>query len=75
MVDFMKDDLDPSRLSTAECVLLAEQLWEQARAHPEAVPVTPAQLDEIHRRLDALESGQMSPGEPWELVRDRLFRR
>jgi putative addiction module component (TIGR02574 family) len=71
----MKGDLDPSRLRIAECVLLAEQLWEQARAHPEEVPVTPAQFDEIHRRLDAFESGQMPPGEPWELVRDRLFRR
>lgn len=71
----MTHDDDPSRLSTAECVLLAEQLWEHARAHPDEVPVTPAQLDEIHRRLDALESGEMPPGEPWELVRDRLFRR
>lgn len=75
MVDSMKDDVDPSRLSAAECVLLAEQLWEHARAHPEEVSVTPAQLDEIHRRLDARESGKMPPGESWELVRGRLFRR
>ena len=71
----MKDDIDPSRLRTAECILLAERLWEQARAHPEAVPVTPAQLDELHRRLDAIASGTMPPGEPWEIVRERLFGR
>ncbi len=71
----MNPEIDISQLSPAECILLAEQLWEQARAHPEAVPITPAQLEELNRRLDALESGKMPPGEPWEVVRDRLFRR
>ena len=69
------DDIDTSHLSPAEYILLAEQLWEQARAHPEAIPVTPAQREELDRRLDALETGSMPPGESWEVVRERLFRR
>jgi putative addiction module component (TIGR02574 family) len=71
----MKDEIDTSHLSPAECILLAEQLWEQARAHSEAIPVTTAQREELDRRLDALETGKMSPGESWEVVRERLFRR
>jgi putative addiction module component (TIGR02574 family) len=71
----MTQELDISRLTPAECISLAEQLWEQARAHPEAVPVTQAQLEELHRRLDAIEAGNMPRGEPWESVRDRLLRR
>ncbi len=71
----MKAGIDISHLSTTECILLAEELWEKARTHPEAVPVTPAQVEELNRRLDALEAGKMPPGEPWEAVRDRLFRR
>jgi putative addiction module component (TIGR02574 family) len=43
--------------------------------HPDAVAVTGAQRDELKRRLDALEFGEMSPGESWDIVRDRLFRR
>ncbi len=71
----MSTEFDISSLSPSECILLAEQLWEQARAHPEAAPITDAQRAEIKRRLDALDSGEMPPGEPWEVVRERLFRR
>jgi len=71
----MKPEIDISQLSPAECILLAEQLWEQARAHAEAIPVTPAQLEELNRRLDALNSGTMAPGEPWEVVSERLWGR
>jgi len=58
----MTADFDISQLSPAECILLAEQLWERARNHPEAVPVPPEQLEELHRRLDAYERGEMPPG-------------
>ncbi|HEX4138975.1 MAG TPA: addiction module protein [Candidatus Methylacidiphilales bacterium] len=71
----MLPDFDINSLSPSECILLAEQLWEHARAHPEAAPLTPDQQVELKRRLDALDSGDMPPGEPWEIVRDRLFRR
>jgi putative addiction module component (TIGR02574 family) len=71
----MITDLDISRLSPAECILLAEQLWERARNHPEALPVPPEHLQELNRRLNALDSGEMAAGEPWEVVRERLWRR
>jgi putative addiction module component (TIGR02574 family) len=71
----MPIDFDLSVLSPSECILLAEQLWERARTRPEAIPVTDAQRDELNRRVDALGSGEMPPGQPWESVRERLFRR
>jgi putative addiction module component (TIGR02574 family) len=71
----MSIDPDINGLSPAECILLAERLWEQARIHAEAVPITDAQRDELKRRVAALDSGEMAPGEPWEAVRDRLFPR
>ncbi len=70
----MKPDLDISQLSPAECILLAEELWDRARAHPEAIPVPPEQLAEIERRIAAIDRGEMGPGEPWEVVRARLWR-
>jgi hypothetical protein len=54
--------------------LLAEQLWERVRNHPEALPVPPEHLHELNRRVQALDSGAMVPGESWEVVRDRLWR-
>jgi putative addiction module component (TIGR02574 family) len=57
----MKPEIDISQLSPAECILLAEQLWERARNHPEAIAVTEAQLTELDRRLDAFKGGEMPP--------------
>jgi putative addiction module component (TIGR02574 family) len=64
----MNPNIDISQLSPAECILLAEQLWERARSQAGAVPVTEAQLAELNRRLDAHERGEMPPGTPWEEV-------
>ena len=69
----MKPDIDISQLSPAECILLAEELWDRARNHPEAIPVDPEHLAEINRRVDARDSGTMRPGEPWEVVRTWLW--
>jgi putative addiction module component (TIGR02574 family) len=66
---------DPSTefddLSTAEQILHVQELWDRIAAKPDDVPVTPAQLDEIRRRL---ESHRENPeaGSSWEDVRDRL---
>lgn len=59
---------DFSQLSPAEAILLAEQLWDHARNHPEAVPITDAQMSELNRRLDASHRGELPPGESWEEV-------
>lgn len=69
----MANEFDISHLSPVECILLADQLWEQARAHAEAIPVTAEQVEELHRRLDALDGGKMEPGEKWDIVRERLW--
>ncbi len=71
----MTQGIDISSLSPAECILLAEELWQRARSHPDALALTPAQQEELHRRLDALESGAIRPGESWEAVRQRLWGR
>lgn len=63
------DSFDFSDLSPAECILLAEELWDMARNHPEASPVTPAQLSELQSRLAALEAGKLAPSQPWEDVK------
>jgi putative addiction module component (TIGR02574 family) len=71
----MKSGIDISQLSPAECILLAEELWERARNHPEAILVDPEHLAEINRRIEARDSGTMEPGESWEAVRARLLGR
>jgi putative addiction module component (TIGR02574 family) len=71
----MSTELDISRLSPSKCILLAEQLWEHARTHPDAVPITDAQSTELKRRVAALDCGEMPPGDPWDAVRERMFRR
>jgi putative addiction module component (TIGR02574 family) len=69
----MKPDLDISQLSPAECILLAEELWDRARANPEAIAVPPEQLAEIAHRIAAIDRGEMGSGELWEVVRARLW--
>jgi putative addiction module component (TIGR02574 family) len=69
----MIPDIDISQLSPAECILLAEELWERARAHPDALPVPAEHLAEIERRIAAIDSGAMASGESWETVRTRLW--
>jgi putative addiction module component (TIGR02574 family) len=68
----MNRDIDISHLSPAECILLAEQLWEKARAHSEAAPITVAQQEELGRRLDALERGELPPAETWDDIQAQL---
>jgi putative addiction module component (TIGR02574 family) len=61
-------------LSSAERILLVEEIWDRIAAEPESVPVSPAQRAELDRRLDAL-SIQQDDGRPWAEVRDELLRR
>jgi len=68
----MTQEINIENLEPAECILLAERLWEKARNHPDAIPVTEAQMAELNSRMDAIESGKMPPGESWEEVRRRL---
>ena len=64
--------VDISRLSPAECILLAEELWEKARLHPENIPVSDAQKQELARRWAAFEAGEM-PTLTWPEAKRRLL--
>jgi putative addiction module component (TIGR02574 family) len=67
--------LDFLSLSVAERIQLAEDIWDSiATENPEAVALTPAQLQELQARLDAHEQDP-STAVPWEQVRSELFQR
>lgn len=68
----MARDIDISHLTSDECIELAQQLWDKARAHADTLPASAAQLEELRCRIDAQESGELPPPEPWEAVKARL---
>ena len=61
--------VDIEHLSPAERLKLIELLWDSLA--DEDVPLTEAQREELHRRLDALDAEGPS-GVPWEQVRDEM---
>jgi putative addiction module component (TIGR02574 family) len=67
-------DIDFSTLSPAECILLAQELWDRVHADTQTLPMPPEQRTEIERRLAAVNDGTM-PVYPWEDVRQRLLNR
>jgi putative addiction module component (TIGR02574 family) len=63
------------KLSVAERIQLAEDIWDSIPAEdPAAVPLTPVQLQELQARLDAHERDPSS-AVPWEQLRSELFQR
>ena len=60
-------------LPAKERVELAQQIWESVVEHPETVPLTPAQREELERRWKAFELNP-DEGEPWEDVKRSLAR-
>ena len=67
-------DLDISKLSVAERIQLAEDLWDSVAAETGELPLPEAQAAELDRRLAELERDPES-GESWALVRERIARR
>ncbi len=65
---------DISRLSVAERIQLAQDLWDSVAAETGDLPLTEAQVAELDRRLAAL-ARDPDAGEPWEVVRARVERR
>ena len=41
------------QLSSSQKLLLVSELWDDLAAHPEQVPVTPEQMAELDRRMEA----------------------
>jgi putative addiction module component (TIGR02574 family) len=61
--------VDFSHLSISERILLAEEIWDSIGNQTEKVPAPSSHLEELHRRLDALECGDLPPAESWEDVK------
>jgi putative addiction module component (TIGR02574 family) len=68
----MTRDLDISRLTPAERIQLAEDLWDSLADDAEALPLTPAQREELDRRLAAADRGEVSYS-TWPEVKSRLL--
>jgi putative addiction module component (TIGR02574 family) len=67
-------DLDISKLSVAERIQLAEDLWDSVAAETGELPLSEAQLAELERRLADL-ARDPTGGEPWADVRGRITER
>jgi putative addiction module component (TIGR02574 family) len=65
---------DFSNLTPDERIQLAEDLWDSLGQDAGAVPLTEAQARELDRRL-AEYRADGDPGEPWEVVMERLEQR
>jgi len=67
-------DLDISKLSVAERIQLAEDLWESVAADTGDLPLSATKKAELERRLADLERDP-GAGEPLEDVRARIEKR
>jgi putative addiction module component (TIGR02574 family) len=67
-------DFDIGKLSIAERIQLAEDLWDSVAAETGELPLTEAQVAELDRRLAEL-ARDPDGGEPWEAVRGRVEQR
>ena len=64
-------DLDISKLSLAERIQLAEDLWDSVAAETGGLPLTEAQAAELDHRLDQV-ARDPEAGDPWEVARGRI---
>jgi putative addiction module component (TIGR02574 family) len=65
------NDLDIGKLSAAQRIQLAEDLWDSVAAETGGLPLTVAQQAELDRRLSDFERDP-DAGDSWEIVRTRL---
>jgi putative addiction module component (TIGR02574 family) len=69
-----KPIIEIEKLSPEERLRLIEELWESLRMKPDAIPLTPAQRQELDRRLDEYERGETETT-PWSQVKRRVLER
>lgn len=67
-------NIDISRLSVAERIQLAEDLWDSIAAETGELSLTEAQVAELDQRLVDLECDPEA-GESWPVVRARIEQR
>jgi putative addiction module component (TIGR02574 family) len=61
-------------LSSEDRMKLLEDLWQSFGDDADAVALTPAQAEDLQKRLDEEDAGQ-AEFLPWEVVREQLRRR
>lgn len=61
------------KLTTADRILLAQELWDSVREASNDLPLTPEQQRLLDERLAALEAAR-DPGDTWENVKRRIAR-
>jgi putative addiction module component (TIGR02574 family) len=61
-------------LTVAERIQLVEDLWDSVEPESSEIGLTSAEAAELDRRVEHLRRWPDS-GEPWEVVRDRLYDR
>lgn len=59
-------------LPAAERVELAQQIWESVFEHPDGIPLTAAQKEELERRWTAFQQNP-DEGEAWDDVKKMLL--
>jgi putative addiction module component (TIGR02574 family) len=62
--------VDIQAMTPVERLALIEELWDSLSGHRHAVPLTPAQIEELDRRLD-----EMAHDEDADVPIDEAFRR
>jgi len=67
-----KTQIDFSRLTVAERIQLAEDLWDSVADSDEVLELTDAQRAELDRRLSA-HHADPSAAIPWEVFRKELL--
>lgn len=62
------------RMSIADRLELIEAIWDSVADHPDEIPLTEAQKQELDRRLDAHRA---DPGKaiPWEVIKEEALAR
>jgi putative addiction module component (TIGR02574 family) len=68
----MPHELDISRLTPTERIQLAEELWDSLAINGDSLPLTPAQRQELERRLAAIDRGEVGFAS-WPDVKRRIL--
>lgn len=63
---------DVLELSVSERIQLVEDIWDSIASVPQSVALTPAQREELDRRLEDYHQ-HPADGSPWEEVRNRIL--
>jgi putative addiction module component (TIGR02574 family) len=69
-----KPAINLDTLTVEERLQLLEEVWDSLSGTPQRLPLTDAQREELDRRLDEIEGGDVT-GIPWDEVLEQIRRR